>query len=41
MPPEFLNSMLRSLFTLEKHVLKVARFPAGVSIIALVRRPGS
>ncbi|MBX7100681.1 MAG: class I SAM-dependent methyltransferase [Myxococcaceae bacterium] len=35
---EPLNGVLKALFASEKHVLKRARFPVGVSLIAITRR---
>lgn len=37
--PKFLNSAFAALFSAEKYLLRYLRFPVGVSLIALVRKP--
>jgi SAM-dependent methyltransferase len=38
LPPGWLNGMLERLFASERHVLRYARFPFGVSLLAVARR---
>jgi SAM-dependent methyltransferase len=41
LPPDFLNRALESLFSSERYLLQYARFPFGVSLIAVAQKPGS
>jgi hypothetical protein len=38
LPPDWLNGMLERLFASERQVLRYARFPFGVSLLAVARR---
>jgi SAM-dependent methyltransferase len=41
LPPSWMNRMLGSLFASERHVLKHARFPFGISLLAVAQKNDS